>query len=255
MTANTGSSLLGSTGRGGDSTVDELMERSMCALMKTEYFEAEKLAERALGLSRRSRDFERMARICLPLQEARRQKRLMALDAGFGLLISKGSDVPRELSMGLYLLQPPMIGAEARTLREHADRKKVPAMVLCREPMTRDGRWPLVAVGPRIFRVKVAPPEPMERVEDHVTKDRYSGVPSASWFETASEALGDAGFAGLEEVEHPEYRVDDLMDLLDAHRAHEKLHQWLAEACRAAIGSAPPEGSRRSVFGDDPFGF
>ncbi|MCB1281951.1 MAG: hypothetical protein KDB18_10555 [Salinibacterium sp.] len=196
-----------------------------------------------------------MARICLPLQEARRQVRMMALDSGPRLLIERGVDVPKTLEAGLYLVQPPMIGAEARSLREHAARQQVPVLVICREPMTRDGLWPLVAVGPRIFRAKVKPPEQMERVEDHVTKDRYRGVPTASWFESSAEALGDSGFSGLPDVEHPDYRVDDLLDLLDAHPMHEKLHQWLAEACRDAEGTAAPTGERRLGFGDDPFGF
>ncbi len=255
MSLNLPSSLLGDQGPSDGSGIDSMMDRASRALVETDYFEAERLSERALRQARSARDFERMARICLPLQEARRQKRLIALDAGFGLLICKGADVPRALEPGVYLLQPPMIGAEARTLREHADRKKVPALVLCREPMTRDGRWPMVAVGPRIFRAKVATPEPLERVEDHVTKDRYSGLPPASWFEMASEALGDAGFAALPDVEHPDFRVDDLLDLLDAHPGHEKLHQWLAEACRVAVGSAPPTESRRLGFGENPFGF
>ncbi len=241
-----------STGLG---DIDDLMERASQALVATDYFLAESLSARALSRARSQRDFERMARICLPLQEARRQIRMLALDAGRSILISRSSDVPRKLEAGLYLVQPPMIGAEARTLREHATRRKTPVMVLCREPMTRDGRWPMVAVGPRIFRAKVSPPVSLERVEDRVTKDAYDGVPDASWFEAASEALGDAGFAALPEVEHPDFRVDDLMDLVDAHPAHEKLHQWLAEACRAAQHEPAPTQSRRMGLADDPFSF
>lgn len=239
----------------GDGGIDGLMERASVALEATDYFESERLCLRAMKLARGLRDFERMARICLPLQEARRQKRLIAAAAGPQALIARASDVPKVLQPGLYLVQPPMIGAEARSLWELADRKRVPVMVLCREPLTRTGQWPMVAVGPRIFRVKVSPPSPLERVEGKVTKDDWAGVPTSVWFEGVAEALGDAGFAGLPEVEHPDYRVDDLFDLLDAHPLHEKLHQWLAAACRAAIGSTAPTRDRRVGLSDDPFSF
>lgn len=240
------------SGAGG---IDATMERASVALESTDYFECEKLCERALRTARTMRDFERMARICLPLQESRRLKRQLACDAGPRSLIVRGSDVPKVVEPGLYLVQPPMIGAEARSLRELADRKRVPVMVICREPLTRTGQWPIVAVGPRIFRAKVQPPVPLERVEEKVTKDSWDQVPGVAWFEGVAEALGDAGFALLPDVEHPDYRVDDLLDLLDAHPLHEKLHQWLAEACRAAIGSKAPINDRRIGPLEDPFSF
>src|SRR4051812_45178590 len=62
--------------------IDELMERASSALVTTNYFEAEKLALKALERACAAIDFERMARICMPLQEARRQKRHEAVDAG-----------------------------------------------------------------------------------------------------------------------------------------------------------------------------
>lgn len=235
--------------------IDDIMERASHALEATDYFECEKLCERALKSARLTRDFERMMRITLPLQEARRQKRQLAADAGPRLLIARSTDVPRLIEPGLYLVQPPMIGAEARSLRELADRKRVPVMVLCREPMTRAGLWPIVAVGPRIFRAKVTPPVPLERVETTITKDNWSTVPDAAWFESSAESLGDAGYQQLPDVEHPEYRVDDLLDLLDAHPMHEKLHQWLAQACKAAVGSPAPTMDRRLGMGEDPFSF
>ena len=78
-------------------------------------------------------DFERMARICLPLQEARRQKREQAWDTGPVALVRRQRDLPSPLVPGLYLLQPPMIGRDGRSLRETLDRRKIPASVLTRK--------------------------------------------------------------------------------------------------------------------------
>lgn len=222
--------------------IDETMERASEALTATDYFEAESLCIRALAMAHRARDFERMARICLPLQEARRQKRLLAIDAGSVFVISRPEDVPRRLEAGRYLIQPPMIGADARTLREVADRERVPALVLCREPATKAGLWPIVAIGPQTIRTKVPPPPDPT-------------APDAAWFEATAEALGDAAIARLKPDDPPQWRVADLLEFLEAHPDHEKLHQRLEQACREAIGAAEPAGRRRRNVIDDPFGF
>lgn len=222
--------------------IDETMERASEALAGTDYFKAESLCLRALDMAHRAADFERMARICLPLQEAWRQKRLMAIDSGRVFVISRPEDVPRRLEAGRYLVQPPMIGADARALREVADRQRVAALVLCREPATRAGQWPIVAVGPQTIRAKVPPPAD-------------ATAPDAAWFEAAAEALGDAAIERLKPDDPPHWRVEDLLEFLDAHPDHEKLHQRLEEACRSAIGAAEPAGRRRRNVVDDPFGF
>lgn len=234
--------------------VDDLMDRASRALAATDYFEAERLCVRALAAARESADFERMARICLPLQEARRQKREQGWDAGVVAVLRSAGEIPRPVRPGCYLLQPPLIGRDGRSLRETADRKGVPVSVLTREPLTRTGRWPIVAVGPLVVRVQVDPPWPVERVETSPSKDDDPRVPPPEWFAGASEALGDAAISSVRRDEHPHHRVDTLMDYLDAHPEHEKLHQALAAACRTAIGTDEPLLPRRRGI-DDPFSF
>jgi len=234
--------------------VDELMERASLALAATDYFEVERLSLRSLGAARLACDFERMARICLPLQEARRQKREQAWDAGPVALVRSTGDVQRPMRPGCYLVQPPLIGRDGRQLRETADRKGVPVSVLTREPLTRAGKWPIVAVGTLVARVQVDPPWPVERVEDSVSKDADVRLPPLAWFAAASEALGDAAIARVNPADHPHHRVDDLLDFLDAHPEHEKLHQALEAACREAIGTEEPLLPRRRGV-DDPFSF
>jgi hypothetical protein len=234
--------------------IDELMERACLHSAAAEYFDAERLCGKCLSAARANLDFERMARIVLPLQEARRLKREAALDAGVVALLRTTADIPRPLKPGCYLLQPPLIGRDGRSLRETLDRKGLPASVLTREPLTRKGLWPIVGVGPMVIRVQVAPPWPVERVETSVSKDAESRLPPAEWFAAASEALGDGAIGALTVGDHPHYRVDDLLDFLDAHPEHEKLHQALEQACRAAIGVPEPMLPRRRGL-DDPFSF
>lgn len=246
--------------------VDQLMEQASGALADCRYFEAASLARRALDRARDDEDFERMARICLPLQEARRQIRQIAVEAAAERAQAGGvavpvvmhpEDVPRPLGPGCYLLQPPMIGADARSLRTTGQRRRIPVFVLTREPMTRTGRWPIVGVAQVSTRVQVEPPCELERVEDRVCKDTYTGEPAISleWFEAAAEALGDEAIASVPEDLHPWWRVDDLTELLDAVPEHERLHQALADACRVAMGSEAPEEIRRPGKHDFPNSF
>ncbi len=234
--------------------IDRLMDRASQALAETRYFEAANHAAHALHRARRADDFERMARICLPLQEARRQIRQLATDAGTVRLVSHPDDVRGSLEPGCYLIQPPMIGADARVLRETAFKRRIPISVLAREPLTRKALWPIVGVGEISVRVQIDPPEPLQRVEDHITKDRFAGEVSVAWFEAAGEALGDSAIAKLDAGLHPHWKVDELMEALEAVPEHEKLHQALAQACREAMGTERPMGRRPSPF-DNPFSF
>ena len=242
------------------SNLDRLMDQASQALVQTDYFAAEKLCVRALRQAHKAGDFERLARICLPLQEARRQRRMLALDAGLRVTLSALPN-PKDLLPGLYLVQPPLIGLDARHLRESLFAAGTPALVLAREPMTRAGLWPVVAVGSGgltdtlTVRVRVAPPPGVTPRETGITRDHAEEPPPAEWFIAAGEALGDAAIAQIPADLHPAWRVDDLVRALDAHPDHEKLHQRLADACRAAAVSAPPTGTRRRTVHDHPFSF
>lgn len=222
------------------------MDRASEALVQTLYWEAERACLQALEFARREGDWERMARICMPLLESRRQKRLAAVDAPGRWVVARAEDVPQPIEPGLYLLQPPMTGMDARMLRDAAADTETPVMTLAREPMTRSGHWPVAAVGRLIVRARVAPPEGVERDPSAMTRDRLEGFAERSdfdeWFLSASEALGD------ECVRHAAHTpgaeaVDVLLDRLDVMPDHEKLHQALEAACRDAMvehAEAPP---------------
>lgn len=210
------------------------MEKASAALLATDYFKTEELCQKAITKARRARDFERLSRIVLPLQEARRQRRHEAFDTGYRQVLSKLADLKKPHAAGVYLLRPPIIGVDARIVRDAAQRKKVPIAVLAREPRTAAGMWPLVLTVPeRSIRIQVAAP-----VADE------DAPPTAEWFMASIEALGDAAIKSLNPKDPAQFRVDDLLEFIDALPEHEKLHQRLTDECRIAMHEPEPEEER-----------
>jgi hypothetical protein len=250
--------------------IDALMEQASKALIARKYFDCEKLCLQALRKAHASGDYDRLARIVLPLQEARRQKRDLAFDAGEVRIIDGELPSGKKLVAGCYLVVPPRVGVDGRNLRELADSKKVPAIVVVREPTTREGLWPLVAVGPTTVRTKVDPPRPASAKKPgkspakkaaktagkspapkpEPTASAEALAPTPEWFLDAGERLGDAAIASVSAEAPAATRVDKFMDLLAAHPDHEKLHQRLEEAARDA--ARVPVRPKRPVKPVDP---
>ena len=70
--------------------IDDLMNKASESLARTAYFEAERMAVKALNMAFQDLDVERMARIVMPLLEARRQRLQQALDVGEVTIIDAG---------------------------------------------------------------------------------------------------------------------------------------------------------------------
>jgi hypothetical protein len=206
--------------------IDEIMERASESLSHMRYFEAERLAAKALAMAREDRDYERMTRIIMPLLEARRQRGQQALEVGRVVEVDAPITDDMKVLPGCHLVQPPQVGADARRLRMLALQHEVPAVVLCREPKTRLGQWPIVALGAgATVRVKVQPPA-------------RSRKPDIEWFVETMRELGDSAIESLDPALEPDRRVDALLARLDAVPEHEDLHQALQEACRDAAQAA-----------------
>lgn len=248
--------------------IDALMEQAQQALVARRYFECESVSASALRKAHSVLDYDRMARILMPLQEARRQKRDMAIDAmRVAMVGAVGAELPAPdaISAGCYLVCPPRVGVDGRALREAADGREVATLVLVREPTSRDGLWPIVAVGPVTVRAKVQPPELVNAAELEVGKGgpkKRGGkkaaatmtaegpmVPHPRWFIEASERLGDGAIEAVDPGLPAHVRVDMLLERLEALPDHEKLHQALGTACRQALR----EPQRKRKPGDESY--
>lgn len=229
--------------------IDELMDRASEQLVARQYFDAEVACADALQRAYAIGDYERMARILLPLQECRRQKRDLARDARAVFRVAGEMPSGRALKRGCYLVEPPRVGLDGRLLREEADRRKIPVIVVVREPTTRAGLWPVVAIGPVTIRTRVPQPDPATSKPRRSRRigapgaDPLQGLPDPDWFLRACETIGDSAMAQIADESVPSVRVQALFDRLQSHPDHEKLHQGLEAACRdaARIALAPPK--------------
>lgn len=205
--------------------IDTLMEQASQALAATDYFKAERLALKALVTARQAEDFERMTKIVLPLQEARRQRRQLAFDVGSITIVDEPRGEQIDVKTGCYLFQPPQVGADARRFRVAAIERGIPVAVVCREPLTQLRLCPVVAIAPGVtVREKIDPPSD-------------PSAPDLPWLIEAMEALGDAAIDELDAELTTIKRIDALLGRLDAIPDHEGLHHALAEACHEIVRS------------------
>lgn len=237
--------------------IDAIMEQASRALAQTKAIDCEAACLRALDLAVQDSDWDRAARIVLPLQEARRLRRQIATDSGTVHVVDTPAQARIRAEGVCYLFQPPLVAADARAFREAHLKKGVPLFVLTREPMTQGGLWPISAVGAAedlTLRVRIPPPPGVGPRPSGVTRDEITKPIPVSWFEAAAEALGDAAISSVSPKEPAAHRVLDLIDRLSALPEHEKLHQALERACQEALLEPPPKLPRRRGR-EDSFSF
>ena len=181
--------------------IDQIMERASERLLAMDYLECERLCSQALAQARAAGDFERYARILLPLQEARRQRRQIAVDAGVAVLgeprLEPAQVLDRHDRGCLLLLCPPYLPQDEAAVRELARQRRKMVEILA-----------LDAAGLR------------------------------QCFEQQMEREGDAAVAAVPRGLPPEQQVDALAAVLERVGDHEIAHQRLAAAARMAGKSA-----------------
>jgi len=201
--------------------IDEQIEMTEAAMRRGKWFEAERCAQRGLEMARRAEEFALMVTIALSLQEVRRQRMQQALDTRKIYIINSGVVEEMKVLPGCYIVEPPLVGADARRLRLAALRDEIPIAVLCREPTNRSGQCPVVAIGAVTIRTRITPPKNTDK-------------PTLAWFTSALEDLGDFAIETVDSGHDLDKQIDDVLSKLDAHPDHERLHQTLTDLCQQA---------------------
>lgn len=220
--------------------IDDLMERASGALVATDYLGCEQLCLDALRAAREKGDWAYYARILLPLQESRRQRRMIAAD-GFVRLGTSDLEGPHRdwsgsFPAGCIVVTRPFTPQHATALVAALGQQGRCIEVLFADNAIDEPRWRIRSIVQSGVSVE-RPAPPMEWLDRWLSPDevRSTGEPGPDdWFIDATEALGDAA---LEHVTAPEgsiQRIEQLEVMLAAAGDHEILHQRLGDAARAA---------------------
>ena len=229
--------------------LDNQMEQASEALAKMDYLACESLCEAALAQAKRQGDWAYYGRILLPLQECRRQRRMIAAEGAIRLGTSAQGGGPatwlEHLASGCIVITHPHSHGEAARLLHEVRERRLFIEVLFADSRVNDSTWRIATfTGQRKATVEIPAPPVAERdrwllpasggkVEKSDSSFRGATPPKAQWFVEASEKLGDALLAGVKATS-----PFDLVDVLEACLVgapdHEILHQRLAEAAKAA---------------------
>ena len=209
--------------RGRSKSLDALIKRAGQSLDDGACFDAERTAEKAIEVARTHGNWPGMIDSIDLLQAARTQRRDPSMVKGPVRIIDEPVEEDSVLEPGRWLVQPPLVGAVARRLRLSSLAKDIPVLILCREPTTRVGLIPLVAIAPgTTVRVQVKPPNNERK-------------PTAAWFRNGMTALGDAALEMIDSGMELERQIDALLGALDAVPEHDGICDRLVESCRVAL--------------------
>jgi len=235
--------------------VTSLMEAASEALSRMDYAGCERHCLEAIAIVRTSGAWMDYARIMLPLQEARRQRRMSAAEGAIQLGTGEDEGPARwigEHAPGCLVVTSP--GEAGRESAERAWRqvleRGVYAQVLYADNESDAGTWrlrPFVSWrertsgtawrrGSDLAAAFPAPPAEMRR-RALSPSDRVDDRTAAEWFIDASESLGDAVLATVAGDEPPRRRVERLEACVEAAGDHELAHQALLKALQELAAS------------------
>jgi hypothetical protein len=184
--------------------IQNLVDKANESIGKEAWFDAERSLDRALAMSHGRHDYQGMAEVLNLLHQTRTgwQKQAFASRDAVRVVDDEVEDT-MEVEQGRYLVQPPLVGADARRLRLLALASGTPAIVVCREPNTQLGLIPVVAIGPLgAIRAKVKPPkDPMK--------------PPVKWFRDAFVSLGDVALEKINPIHIASRKLEAILSLLD----------------------------------------
>lgn len=227
------------------SPIDHIMEQASRALAQTDYLSCESLCLKALAKAYDAGDWDRYARILMPLQEARRQRRMTAADGAVRLgtadLDSPAEHWLEQIETGCVMVTHPHMKEDALALDQAARKHHRYIEVLFADNPPAVETWCVRSLrAPRVERNIPAPPRGWTNqwlAPGETPATPHSDASPADWFLDAAQALGDAAVLAVDADPTARLgsltRIDRLQSMLNVVTDHEILHQRLAEAARA----------------------
>lgn len=222
--------------------LDELMDQASLLLVKMQYLQAEKLCEQALKIAREQQLWGYLARITLPLQECRRQRRMIAAEGHVVLGTEHLGDDPlatlSELTSGCVVITGNNAQLHAAKLVQHV--RSHPRHLLVLAATTGQNQWTLHSAVEPIYTVTYPAP-PADWHHQTLAPSQWPEVADShwptpgDWFLDVLEKLGDQALKTVRSPVDDVKRVDELLAALHAVSDHEILHQQLAQAASSLV--------------------
>jgi hypothetical protein len=212
-----------------------------------DYLECESRCLHALSVARREDNWAYYGRVLMPLQECRRQRRMIAAEGtvrlGTGDLADPVAAWFERCKAGCLVVTRPHDELAAMTIASTARQRMRYVEVLFADNEVQAPTWTLRSFpdGGVSCRMPAPPRDWINRwlqgsPAADSPGDASNNLPwptPADWFIDATETLGDAALAGIDDAAAGHDRLIALERCLDAVTDHEIIHQRLGDAARA----------------------
>ncbi len=230
--------------------VGGVMEEASVALSRMDYLTCEMHCLHALSLARQAEDWPYYRRILMPLQECRRQRRMIAAEGkvrlGTSTLSGPIESILSDIQYGCVVVSHPHTPDDAKQLITAARQQHRHIEVLFTNNHSDGDLWKISAFGELSFHIERPAPPAIWRENYRDGGDKYvstgSSAPKiqssctiADWFIDTSELLGDAGINHADQQSQPMARLIALEKCIDIVTDHEKLHQRLWDTATQLI--------------------
>jgi hypothetical protein len=162
-------------------SIGAIMEEASTSLVQMAYAKCERLCLKALQMATQDKDYDSAARILMPLQEARRQRRQIAIDAGVFVVGEPRepiADILKRHPCGcILLIDPPYATADAEALTAAARQEDLHVEVICLDDPSRRACFEQL----------------MEQQGDRMLASASGGATAADRFERLCAALAKVG--------------------------------------------------------------
>lgn len=228
--------------------LDATMEDAGVALAQMDYLTCEKLCLQALAAARKQKNWALYGRILMPLQETRRQRRMIAAEGTIRLGTTSLDGSPEQwleqCESGAIIVTHPHSVEHAAKLANLAQERRQYVEVLFADNDAGSPQWNLCSFnGPNTICIIDAPPSvwidawlSSENVPSTPTPAEPSalatGINPGTWFIDATEQLGDAALLNVADRSADENLIQALEESLLVVADHELLHQKLSDVVK-----------------------
>ncbi len=172
------------------------------------WFKSEADAATLIGDVRASENWTLLGKHLATLCSAREQRVRASHNGARVQILKSNEDIEAAHENGRFLIEPPLVARDAALFDNSMKLKGISAVVACREPKTKLGLCPIVALGSGVTtRVQVEEPKnPLK--------------PTCAWFDHALEELGDHVIEQMNKEAKNVRQLDYLLAHLSATPTH-----------------------------------